>query len=313
MPKSTNHLSPQIHPPDQPWTKIEAERRTWSSYPLASEHKPRMSTSATQIHFIVSGSVAYHLNHEHQGTAHSGQLLWIPVGSVSQLHATSSRSRQLEMITLRLRSGVWSQQNTADREAIAALKRLDARASAQGPRTPLRPATKPVLQHELDVLCQLWSQPHASFYCSRLKAHVLTVLMALMADGRLQHSLSELSQLTDNQAMMRASRRIEPALFHLSRKTYIAQPDLRVSDLAKLCGYKSARFHDLFVQATGTTPQRFLTEQRIQLACELLRQPHNSILEVAYSAGYNTPSRFYQSFKNVTGMAPRQWIKQHTN
>ena len=55
------------------------------------------------------------------------------------------------------------------------------------------------------------------------------------------------------------------------------------------------------------TPNRYLTERRVELACQLLADPEKSILDVAYGSGFGTQSRFYLAFKQITGMTPGTW------
>ena len=107
--------------------------------------------------------------------------------------------------------------------------------------------------------------------------------------------------------------RIGPAIDFLNTRKCIEDPTLRISDLAGLCGYRSSRFHELFVAATGVTPQRYLTERRIAYACHLLKQSDQSILTVAMESGFNTQSRFYEAFKSVMGETPGAWRKTHAD
>ncbi len=62
------------------------------------------------------------------------------------------------------------------------------------------------------------------------------------------------------------------------------------------------RFHDL----VGEPPMAFLTEWRIALAADLLREPGATIGSVAGQVGYGSPFALSTAFKRVLGVSPQQ-------
>lgn len=63
-------------------------------------------------------------------------------------------------------------------------------------------------------------------------------------------------------------------------------------------------------QHTDKTLIALLTEARIQYACQLLKSPNLSIIDVAYSVGYESFSHFIQLFKKQVGITPLQYQKK---
>ena len=63
----------------------------------------------------------------------------------------------------------------------------------------------------------------------------------------------------------------------------------------------SRRFHDL----VGEPPMTFLTNWRIDLAADLLRQPDPTLGAVAQQVGYSTPFALSSAFKRVRGVRPQ--------
>lgn len=60
----------------------------------------------------------------------------------------------------------------------------------------------------------------------------------------------------------------------------------------------------------------FVNAQRIEKACELLRETDDSILDITYAVGFNSRSSFYASFKKVTEQTPREYrnaVRQLSN
>ncbi|WP_027797826.1 AraC family transcriptional regulator [Paraburkholderia acidipaludis] len=86
----------------------------------------------------------------------------------------------------------------------------------------------------------------------------------------------------------------------------LAQP-LRIADLAAHCGFGMRRFHQLFVEAFGETPHRYLQRLRIDTAVTLLADPRRSLIDVALEVGFGDQSAFTHAFTRRFGIAPGQW------
>ncbi|RTL66973.1 MAG: helix-turn-helix domain-containing protein [Pseudonocardiaceae bacterium] len=59
-----------------------------------------------------------------------------------------------------------------------------------------------------------------------------------------------------------------------------------------------------FLAETGTTPHRWITQQRALRARQLLEQTEPSIDEVARSCGFGTPAMQRHHFRKATGVTP---------
>ena len=53
----------------------------------------------------------------------------------------------------------------------------------------------------------------------------------------------------------------------------------------------------------------YVNHLRITRAIELLTDGDNTVQEVAYKVGFNTPNNFNRVFKQVTGKSPKTYIK----
>ncbi|KVE36262.1 AraC family transcriptional regulator [Burkholderia sp. TSV86] len=86
----------------------------------------------------------------------------------------------------------------------------------------------------------------------------------------------------------------------------LAEP-LRVADLAAHCGFGMRRFHQLFCDAFGETPHRYLQRLRLDVAIVLLGNPQYSLSEIAGEVGFADQSAFTHAFTKRFGLAPGQW------
>jgi transcriptional regulator GlxA family with amidase domain len=92
-----------------------------------------------------------------------------------------------------------------------------------------------------------------------------------------------------------------------------AEPQRRFSvrELAKLAGASRASFVRLFQAATGSSPQRFLTERRLERAKELLAQSSSTLSRVAADVGYQSEFSFSRAFKRRYGQSPLHFRQGH--
>ena len=68
----------------------------------------------------------------------------------------------------------------------------------------------------------------------------------------------------------------------------------------------------LFKKHTGQTVIYHLHRTRIDTAIYLLENSQLTTSQIAERSGYRNESVFYQKFKSVTGMTPKQWQKAHS-
>jgi len=83
--------------------------------------------------------------------------------------------------------------------------------------------------------------------------------------------------------------------------------DLSLADLARTAGMSAHHFAVLFRQRMGTSPHRYVVEQRLEHAKRLLRAHARSILEVALLSGFESHSHFGRVFRRVVGMTPSEY------
>ena len=87
--------------------------------------------------------------------------------------------------------------------------------------------------------------------------------------------------------------------------------DVFVSDLASECRLPTGAFLRAFRQSMGTSPHRWLLEQRVEHAKLLLRRSRRaSLYDVAVTCGFAGEAHLVRVFKRVTGRHPEIWRQQ---
>ena len=99
------------------------------------------------------------------------------------------------------------------------------------------------------------------------------------------------------------AERILPAVRYLQERLF--DVNLRVSNLHHLCKISAPTFRSLFFEKFGCTPKKYVINQRIQSAAELLRSgEYNSIAAVAEAVGFEDQLYFTKCFKQYYGVPP---------
>lgn len=86
--------------------------------------------------------------------------------------------------------------------------------------------------------------------------------------------------------------------------------DVRVGELAGLCGLSRSYFTRAFKVSMGTPPHRWLLRQRVRRAGEMLERTDESISLIALSCGFADQSHLTRVFRAITGTSPAAWRRQ---
>ncbi len=86
-------------------------------------------------------------------------------------------------------------------------------------------------------------------------------------------------------------------------ESHITTP-ISVDELAFLCNTSLSTFKRRFLNIYGTSPQRWLTRQKMQLAANLLKYPQQRPGDIYAQVGYANQSGFILAFKKEYGMTP---------
>jgi len=82
-----------------------------------------------------------------------------------------------------------------------------------------------------------------------------------------------------------------------------------LQSLAERVGMSRSVFALRFRQAVGATPMEYLTQWRMLLAAERLKNSSDGLSAIAQSLGYDSESAFGKAFRRVMGRSPRQYSR----
>ena len=98
---------------------------------------------------------------------------------------------------------------------------------------------------------------------------------------------------------------ISPAIEEIERN--FSSPDLKIENLAGLCGISEVYFRKLFQNRLGISPKEYVIKKRIDYARQLLNSKQFEVQEIAQLCGYAEPCHFSREFKHRVGVSPKDF------
>lgn len=100
--------------------------------------------------------------------------------------------------------------------------------------------------------------------------------------------------------------------FFLKIEEYMSEhfcdKDFSFDELAKCTGFSYSYFKKVFISRYGVPPIKYLTELKINYACELFSIEKYNVSEVAELCGYENVYYFSTVFKKYKGLSPKNYI-----
>lgn len=87
--------------------------------------------------------------------------------------------------------------------------------------------------------------------------------------------------------------------------------DLNLDDIAKMAGFSKFHFSRLFKQFANVSFYKYVNQQRISYAEQLLANPDISVTQVAIQSGFSSSSSFIRMFKQFKNCTPTDFRTIH--
>lgn len=88
-----------------------------------------------------------------------------------------------------------------------------------------------------------------------------------------------------------------------------SKSDFNAVTFCKKIGMSRMQLHRKLLAYTGLSTSAFIRSQRLKQAIQILKTSEATINEVAYSVGFNTPSYFIKSFKEIYKKTPSEYLQ----
>ena len=163
------------------------------------------------------------------------------------------------------------------------------------------------------------STPDLQFADARLH-RIASLLEHVAADPRshgptysgfLAHAL--VARLQERLAPWRDGHRRPQGLSAASRRIVVEYMNqaigsrLTIDELAALIGYRPPQFIRAFQATFGMPPHRYLLQQRVAWARDLLRTSNLALTDIALQLGFASHSHFSTAFRSETGLPPSEY------
>ena len=150
-----------------------------------------------------------------------------------------------------------------------------------------------------------------------LKLGAVDFLLKPFQDGELEEAVTRLKSRVGPGGPQAPSLEVPEegkSKYVMEALRYIAghynDPDISVSSVARDLGISEGHLSHVFKKETSRTLGSYLTDYRIHMAMELLRDCRNKVYEVAEQVGYRDITYFSSTFKRVVGLSPSEYQKQ---
>ena len=89
------------------------------------------------------------------------------------------------------------------------------------------------------------------------------------------------------------------------------QENLTIETIAESLDLNSSYLSKLFKQEMNVSISQYIREEKIKIACRMLRYLNESSLDITNYLGFSSQSHFIQVFKKQTGFTPEEYRKKH--
>lgn len=79
--------------------------------------------------------------------------------------------------------------------------------------------------------------------------------------------------------------------------------------LAEAVNLSRSAFAERFTTLIGAPPMRYLTQWRMRVACQKLKETRATVAQIAYDVGYDSEAAFARAFRREIGSPPGVWRK----
>lgn len=88
---------------------------------------------------------------------------------------------------------------------------------------------------------------------------------------------------------------------------------ISLDEIAAEVGMNRSAFCSYFKRCKGMTFSQFVTQYRVNTACELLKHSQKQVSKIGYLAGFNDVPHFNRVFKKMKHLSPEEYRNTYLN
>lgn len=152
-----------------------------------------------------------------------------------------------------------------------------------------------------EIFIKICKYCDSAFENERLLVHSLILELAYMLASDCGTSFFNGKAKNSNHAV------IEDAVRYIKENI---SADLSLEYMAERASFSPIHFHNCFKASTGRTLRKFVEEERIKKAVNLLTTTDMTLADISYECGFSSQSYFSYAFKRSKGMTPREYARE---
>jgi len=102
---------------------------------------------------------------------------------------------------------------------------------------------------------------------------------------------------------------IKPSLDYIKQNL---KTDISEEELAQMTGYSARHYRRMFIQATGSSVAKYISEKRINHAVSEMSSGRK-VVDALYEYGFDSYSGFYKAFVKMYGCSPKKYLMMCNN
>ena len=152
-----------------------------------------------------------------------------------------------------------------------------------------------------EMVLRIYEKPEMNYTSDLYRRGILLEFLALAIEAA-NEKTSKRFRAPDSPDRVYIDRAIQ--FIHYNYAT------IRVRDIVKYIGFTRSYFTSLFKKRTGQSPQEYLMQYRLKIACQQLTETALPVREIAAQVGYENQMTFSKIFKNAYGISPTEYRRR---
>lgn len=170
---------------------------------------------------------------------------------------------------------------------------------------PLTTYDAKTIKYHIQQLIYMQSSPESPLKNDNIKIELASLLMTL---ANINYNI--LSESAAHKSSSHSLTSMDNIINYIGDHYY---EDISLAELAQKVAMSEQHFIKIFSEKYNTTPIKYLNTFRIVTAQRLLESNTMNVSQVSSACGFNSSAHFSRTFKQITGMTPKEYQMNSNN